>query len=151
VVFKNTVCLRGGRLPQGQGGYQCTNLSTLTTNAAGKLDVLGHDGDTLGVNGAQVGVLEETDEVGLRSLLKGSNGGSLEAEISLEVLSNLTNETLEGELTDQKLSGLDEARRDSSEDQFSAQNKSCKFVTSDKHTFWNLRISRRATVPGLKR
>ena len=34
-------------------------LFTLTTDAAGKLDVLGHDGDTLGVDGTQVGVLEE--------------------------------------------------------------------------------------------
>ena len=41
------------------------NLSTLSTDAAGELDVLGHDGDTLGVDGAQVGVLEETDEVSL--------------------------------------------------------------------------------------
>jgi hypothetical protein len=33
------------------------------------------------VNGAQVGVLEETNEVGLGSLLKGSDGGALEPEI----------------------------------------------------------------------
>lgn len=49
------------------------------------------DGDTLGVDGAQVGVLEERDEVGLDGLLQGTNGGGLEAEIGLEVLGNLTN------------------------------------------------------------
>jgi len=40
-------------------------LGPLATDAAGKLDVLGHDGDTLGVDGAQVGVLEQTNEVSL--------------------------------------------------------------------------------------
>ena len=33
-------------------------LSALTTDAAGKLDVLGHDSHTLGVDSAQVGVLK---------------------------------------------------------------------------------------------
>ena len=39
------------------------NLSTLSTDTAGELDVLGHDGDTLGVDGAQVGVFEKTIEI----------------------------------------------------------------------------------------
>ena len=39
-------------------------LGTFTTDTSGQLDVLGHDGDTLGVDGAQVGVFEETDQVG---------------------------------------------------------------------------------------
>ena len=81
-------------------------LSTLSTDAAGELDVLGLDGDTLGVDGSEVGVLEEADEVSLRGLLEGSNGGRLEAEVSLEVLGDLANEALEGELADQKLGGL---------------------------------------------
>ena len=46
------------------------SLSTLSADTAGKLDVLGHDGHTLGMDGAQVGVLEQTDQVGLASLLK---------------------------------------------------------------------------------
>src|SRR4051812_35485507 len=37
----------------------------LSTNAARELDVLGHDGDALGMDGAQVGVLKEPNEVGL--------------------------------------------------------------------------------------
>ena len=100
------------------------------------------DGDTLGVDGAQVGVLEEGDEIRLDGLLQSTDGGGLEAEIGLEVLGDLTNlwrsalammlgyvmeprprqggcatrrgrnqrmeayQTLEGELADQKLSGL---------------------------------------------
>lgn len=45
------------------------SLSTLATNATGQLNVLGHNGDTLGVNGAQVSVLKQTDQVGLRGFL----------------------------------------------------------------------------------
>ena len=45
------------------------SLRALATDAAGQLDVLGHDGDTLGVDGAQVGVLEQRHEVGFGGLL----------------------------------------------------------------------------------
>lgn len=82
------------------------HLRALTAEAAGQLDVLGLDGDTLGVDGAEVGVLEEGDEVGLDGLLESTDGRGLEAQVGLEVLGNLTDQTLEGELPDQKLSGL---------------------------------------------
>ena len=82
------------------------NLSTLSTDAAGQLDVLGHDGDTLGVDGAQVGVLEQTNQVGLAGLLEGHDGRALEPQVSLEVLGDLTDQTLEGQLADEQLSGL---------------------------------------------
>ena len=79
------------------------DLSSLATDTSGKLDVLGHNGHSLGVNGAQVGVLEESDEVGLASLLQGHDGGTLEAQVGLEVLSDLTDQTLEWEFPDQQL------------------------------------------------
>ena len=60
----------------------------------------------LGVDGTQVGVLKEGDEVGLDGLLESTDGRGLEAKVGLEVLGDLTNETLEWELSDQKLSGL---------------------------------------------
>lgn len=82
------------------------NLSTLPTDATGQLDVFGHDGDPLGVDGAQVGVLEQTDQVSLAGLLKSHDGRALEAQIGLEVLSDLSDQTLEGQLADQQLSGL---------------------------------------------
>ena len=81
-------------------------LRSLSADAAGELNVFGHDGDTLGVNGTQVGVLEEANEVGLRSLLKGEDGGSLEAQVTLEVLGDLADETLEGELADEEVGRL---------------------------------------------
>ena len=82
------------------------NLRALSTDTAGELDVLGHDGDTLGVDGAKVGVLEEVDEVRLGSLLESKDGSSLEAEVGLELLGDLTDEALEGELADEKVGRL---------------------------------------------
>ena len=58
------------------------------------------------MDGAQIGVFEEGDEVCLNGLLKGPDSGRLEAEIGFEVLSNLTDETLEGKLANQELGGF---------------------------------------------
>ena len=44
-------------------------LRSLSSNTTSELHVLGHDGDTLGMNGTQIRVLEESDEVRLRGLL----------------------------------------------------------------------------------
>ena len=58
------------------------------------------------MDGAQVGVLEQADKVGLGGLLEGKDSRSLEAEIGLEILSDLTDETLEGQLADEQISTL---------------------------------------------
>jgi len=64
------------------------------------------DRDTLGVDGAEVGVLKERDQVRLDRLLEGANGRRLEAEVRLEVLGNLANQALEGQLADEELRAL---------------------------------------------
>ena len=79
---------------------------SLTTDATGQLDILWHDGDALGVDGAQVGILEDADQVGLGGFLEGHDGRGLESEIGLEVLGDFTDKSLEGQLADQKLSRL---------------------------------------------
>ena len=87
----------------------CRHLVALTTEATSELDVLLQrllarvtgsmsidggtnrlDGDTLGVDGAQVGVLEQGDEVRLNRLLESTDGGRLESQVGLEVLGDLT-------------------------------------------------------------
>ena len=77
-----------------------------TTDSAGELHVLGHDGHTFGVDSAKVGVFEETDHVGLSGFLEGEDGRGLETEVVLELSSDLTDESLEGELSDEELGGL---------------------------------------------
>lgn len=81
-------------------------LRPLAADAASELDVLGHDGDPLGVDGSQVGVLKQTHQVSLSSLLEGKDSAGLKSQISLEVLGNLTHQPLERQLADEQLSGL---------------------------------------------
>ena len=81
-------------------------LSSLSTDPPGELDVLGHDGDPLGVDCAQVGVLEESNQVGLAGLLQSHDGAGLEPQVSLEVLGNFPDQTLEGKLADEELGRL---------------------------------------------
>ena len=95
---------------------QSTNTSTYSTqiythlllvaDATSQLHISGHDRHTLGVDGAQVGVLEQRHQVRLSSLLKSHDGRTLETEIVLEVLRHLTHQSLEGELADQQLRAL---------------------------------------------
>ena len=82
-----TEMLNGGRLPS-------------------KLNVLGHDGDALGVNGTQVGILKQANEVSFRCLLEGKYSRALETKVRLEILSNLSYQTLEWRLANQKVSRL---------------------------------------------
>ncbi|RDX80287.1 hypothetical protein CR513_39185, partial [Mucuna pruriens] len=58
------------------------------------------------MNGAEVGVLEETNKISLRGLLERRHGRALEAEIGLEVLRDLADQPLERELPDKKLRAL---------------------------------------------
>ena len=70
------------------------------------MDILRHDGDTLGVDGTKVGVFEKTDQVSLSGFLEGQDGRSLESKITLEVLGNLTDQTLERKLSDEEVGTL---------------------------------------------
>jgi len=105
-LFVDLCCgLEKGRLVVGEVKF-LVGLSTLATDPPGQLDVLGHDGDPLGVDGAQVGVLKEANQVSLAGLLESHDSRALEPQVSLEVLGNLPDQALEGQLADEKLSGL---------------------------------------------
>lgn len=83
-----------------------SNLRALATETTSELDVFGLDGDTLGVDGAEIGIFKEGDEVCFDGLLESTDGGGLEAQVGFEVLGDFTHETLEGELADQELGGF---------------------------------------------
>ena len=65
-------------------------LGPLSPDPPGQLDVFRHDGDSLGMDGAQVGVLKQTNQVGLACFLQGSHGSRLEPQVSLEILSDFS-------------------------------------------------------------
>ena len=78
----STRCTEGGQIQDSLDNEpDWSFLCTLATDPPGQLDVLGHDGDALGVDGAQVGVLEQTGQVGLASLLKKSESETMEQVI----------------------------------------------------------------------
>mmetsp|Transcript_732 Transcript_732/g.1308 ORF Transcript_732/g.1308 Transcript_732/m.1308 type:complete len:89 (-) Transcript_732:377-643(-) len=79
------------------------NLSTLSADATSKLDVLWHDSDTLGMDGAKVRVLEQGHKVSFAGFLKGKDGSTLETKIVLEILRNLTHKPLERKFADQEV------------------------------------------------
>jgi hypothetical protein len=58
------------------------------------------------MDGAQVGVLEQSDEVRFSCLLEGEHSRALESEVCLVVLSDLTNEPLEWKLSDEEFGRL---------------------------------------------
>ena len=70
------------------------------------MDILGHDGNSLGVDGAKVGVLEETDEVSFRGFLEGHDSRRLESEVVVESTGNFSDESLEWKLSEEEVSGL---------------------------------------------
>ena len=56
-----------------------THLRSLTSQSSRQLDVLLLDSDPLGVDGTQVGVLKERDQVSLDGLLQSSDSRGLES------------------------------------------------------------------------
>ena len=122
-------------------------LRALAADAARQLHVLGHDGHALGVDGAQVGVLEEAHQVRLGRLLQGQDGGGLEAQVGLEVLGDLANQALWGGERRERAGGAQEAQAGAGgRGRGRTWNGSLRMSSSVD--FWYLRISRRATVPG---
>lgn len=65
--------------------FSTPHLSTLTPDTPCELDILGHDGDTLRMDGAQICIFKKTDKVGLGSLLQRQNGVTLETQIRLQL------------------------------------------------------------------
>lgn len=82
--------------------YSC--LPTfITANTASKQHIAGHDRDPTRVEGAEVGIFEEMDQVSFGSFLESEDRGTLEAEVWAGVLGNFTNEALEREFLDQEV------------------------------------------------
>lgn len=81
-------------------------LGSFSADTASQLDILRHDGHPLGVDGAQVGILEETYEIGFAGLLEGHDCRALEPQVGLEVLGDLPHQPLEREFPDEQLGTL---------------------------------------------
>ncbi|XP_011887010.1 PREDICTED: uncharacterized protein LOC105572718 [Cercocebus atys] len=103
---KNLEVVKGFSFDDKHGVGTQKDLRSLATNAAGKLDILRHDGDAFGMDSAQVGVLKKPHQVSLASLLQCHHSGTLKAQVGLEVLSDFSHQALKRQLSDKKLGGL---------------------------------------------
>ena len=81
-------------------------LDLLAADSARKLHVSRHDGHALGMNGAEVGVLEQPNQVSFCGLLQGSDGCRLEADVVVEGVRNLADQTLEWQFAQKQITGL---------------------------------------------
>ena len=79
---------------------------SLTADASGQLNIFGHNGNSLGVNGTQIGILKEADHVGFTGFLDGKDCLRLESQIALVLGGNFSNKSLEGQLANKQLCRL---------------------------------------------
>ena len=84
----------------------CLHLSSLSPYPASQLDVFGHDGDSLSVDGTQISIFKQTHQVHFASLLQRADGGTLEPQVGFEILGDLPHQPLERQFPDQKLGGF---------------------------------------------
>ena len=85
---------------------QQTRLVAFAADSLGKLDILLHDSNTVSVDSAKVGILEETDEVGFGGFLEGSDGAGLEPEVTTETGGDFSDKPLEWKLPDEEICAL---------------------------------------------
>lgn len=58
------------------------------------------------MDGAEVGIFEQSDQVGFSSFLEGEDSRALESQVVLIVVSDFSDESLERKLSDEEFSGL---------------------------------------------
>lgn len=85
---------------------QIQHLSSLPPDPPCQLNILGHNGNPLCMNGTEIGILEKTHKVRFCCLLQCQHRMALETQICLEVLCNFTYQPLEGQFPYQKLCAL---------------------------------------------
>lgn len=76
---------------------------SVSSDSLGELKILGHDGDSLGMDGTKVGVFEKRNQVSFSRLLEGQNSLTLESDFLFPFLSDLSDHSLEGKLSDQQV------------------------------------------------
>ena len=78
------------------------DLWPLSQEVASKLNIFRHDGYTFGVNSAHVSIFEKSNKINFTGFLNSENCCGLKTQISLEILRNFANKTLERGLKDKQ-------------------------------------------------
>ena len=82
------------------------SLRAFTTNSSRQLNIFWHDRDALGVNRAQVGVFKQASQVRFGRFLQRQDSVRLESQVSLEILGDFSDQSLERQLSDEQFRGL---------------------------------------------
>ena len=80
-------------------------LKSFTSDSPCEQNVLTHDSDPIGVNSAHVGILKETDQISLRSFLKGHDSRTLESRLDLDLVGDFLDKSLERQFPDEEFGG----------------------------------------------
>ena len=86
--------------PEERRGRTFTGLRAFASDSSRQLNIFRHDGDPLGVDGAQVGVFKQASQVRFGRLLQRQDGVRLESQVSLEILGDFSDQALERQLAD---------------------------------------------------
>ena len=81
-------------------------LHMLSLDSSCQHDVPGHDGNLPGMDGTQVGIIEQPDKVCLHCFLETQYRRRLEPQVRLEVLGDLPHQSLERQPLDEQCCGL---------------------------------------------
>ena len=76
----------------------------VSSDSLGQLEISGHDGHSLGVDGAQVGVFEQGDQVGFGGFLEGQHSWWLESQFLFPFVGDFSDHSLEGKFSDKEIS-----------------------------------------------
>ena len=68
--------------------HLCYTLRALATDAAGEINVLGHDSDAFGVDSTEVDVFEKNNQIRLECFLQYHHRVAVEAAIELELVND---------------------------------------------------------------
>ena len=77
-------------------------LRTFSPDSSCQQDILGHDGNSPGVDGTQVGIVKQPDKVCLCHFLETQYRRRLEPQVCLEILGDLPHQSLERQLPDEQ-------------------------------------------------
>ena len=90
--------------------HELTNLEfagseLLSSDSSGELDVSNHDGDSSGVDGTEVGVFEQADQVSFDGFLESKESRALESEFAAGFVGDVFDDSLERKISDEEVSG----------------------------------------------
>ena len=77
-------------------------LHVLPPDSPCQEEIFWHDGNSTGVDGTQVSIVEQPDKVCLRRLLETQYRRRLEPQVCLEILGDFPHHPLEGQLSDEQ-------------------------------------------------